>query len=346
MSIVDLRSDTVARPTPTMRRAMAEAEVSDDVLDGDPTCMRLQEMATECLGKEAAVFVPSGTMANLIALMVHAHPGEEVILERRCHINVAEAGGVGRLANLQVWPLDGDRFGHIEPSQVERAIRTPDVHHPRTGLLCLENTHNGAGGTVLPPAKLAALADVAHAHDVLCHVDGARLFNAAAALGTSAAELARPVDSVMFCISKGLGAPVGSILAGEAAFIEEAVRVKKMLGAGMRQVGVLAAAGIVALEEMVERLPEDHANARRLAEGLAELPGISVDLETVQTNILFASFDGGGLSGTEFVERMADRGVLCIAFDDGRVRLVTHPDVDREGIERALAAARAAARAV
>ncbi len=346
MSIVDLRSDTVARPTPAMRRAMAEAEVSDDVLDGDPTCMRLQELATERLGKEAAVFVPSGTMANLIALMVHARPGEEVILERRCHINVAEAGGVGRLANLQVWPLDGDRFGHLEPSQVERAIRTPDVHHPRTGLLCLENTHNGAGGTVLLPAKLAALADVAHAHDVLCHMDGARLFNAAAALGISAAEIVRPVDSVMFCISKGLGAPVGSVLAGEAAFIEEAVRVKKMLGAGMRQVGVLAAAGIVALEEMVERLPEDHANARRLAEGLAELPGISVDLETVQTNILYVSFDGGGLSGAEFVERLADRGVLCIAFDDGRVRLVTHPDVDREGIEHALAAARAAARAV
>lgn len=329
--IVDLRSDTVTKPTPEMRRAMAEAEVGDDVYGEDPTVNRLQELACEMLGKEAALFVPSGTMGNEIAVHVHTRPGTEVVLDCRSHIFLYELAGPAVLSQVQTRPVGSER-GIMPPEAVEAAIRAADDHEPGTSLLCVENTHNLAGGTVLPPDVMRAYRRICDAHGIPMHLDGARIFNAAAALGVPAVELARDADSVMFCLSKGLCAPVGSLLCGSREFIREAHRVRKLFGGGMRQVGVIAAAGIVALERMVERLAEDHEKARRLAEGLAELEGIRIDLASVQTNMVYADVSGAGLSGKQAVEALKGRGVLCLSLGPTTLRFVTHHDVSMDDV--------------
>ena len=338
-SIVDLRSDTVTLPTAEMLRAMATAELGDDVYREDPTVRRLEEMAAERVGKEAALFVPSGTMGNGIAVLTHTGRGDEVICDGSSHVYDAEVGGLAVLSGVQARPLESVK-GMLRPEQVKAAIRPEDVHFPRSRLLCLENPHNFGGGTVASPQLMADLCASAHAGGLAVHLDGARVFNAATALGVSAAAIAAPADSIMFCLSKGLCAPVGSMLAGRAEWISEARRARKMLGGGLRQAGVLAAAGIVALQTMVDRLADDHAHSRRLAEGLAETPGLEVDLETVQTNMVFVDVVAAGLDAAALLAGLESLGVRAGAVGARRVRFVTHKDVDAAGIGIALDAAR------
>jgi len=333
---VDLRSDTVTRPTPEMRQAMAQAEVGDDVYGEDPTVNRLQEKAARLVGKEAALFFPSGTMANQTAVKVHTQPGQEVICEATCHIYNVEMAMMAAFSGVLARPVAGER-GHLTPERVEAAVRPRSYYLAQTGLVVAENTANLAGGTVCTPAHAAALAEAARRHGLPLHLDGARIFNAAVALGVSAAELAAPFDSVMFCISKGLCAPVGSLLCGSAAFVERARRVRKMLGGGMRQAGVLAAAGLVALETMVDRLAEDHRRARLLAQKLAETGRFEVDLSAVQTNILVVSVRPP-LSAPRVGEVLKERGVLCHVLDERTIRFVTHHDVGDGELARVLEA--------
>lgn len=336
---IDLRSDTVTQPTPEMREAMYRAEVGDDVYGEDPSINRLEALAAERTGKEAALFVPSGTMGNAIALLTHCRRGDEVIMGDRAHTFLYEVGGAARLNGSPVRPVPNLPDGTLDRARLARAFQGDDVHEARTGLLCLENTHNMCGGRVLAPDTLRTLAAPARARGLPVHMDGARLFNAAVALGVPVHVLAAEVDSVMCCLSKGLSAPVGSVLAGSRAFVDEARRVRKLLGGGMRQAGVLAAAGIVALERMVERLAEDHAHARRLARGLAELPGIAVAPESVETNILFFAVigpDGEPADPTALVAAAAAEGVLLSGGDDGRVRAVTHYGITAAEIDTAL----------
>lgn len=332
---IDLRSDTVTKPTQEMREAMFAAEIGDDVYGEDPTVRRLEELAAEMVGKEAALFVVSGTMGNQVAILAHTSPGDEVILEAESHIYYYEVGAMAALSGVQARPVKGFR-GAMDPDAVEEAIREENIHYPRTSLIALENTHNRAGGTVLPLDNMAAIADVARRHGLRVHLDGARVFNAAVALGVDVREITKHVDTVQFCLSKGLGAPVGSILAGPREFIDRARKKRKMVGGGMRQAGIIAAAGIVALTKMVDRLAEDHANARILAEGLAGIDGISVDLDTVQTNIVVMDTKGLGVTAGEFVARLKERGVLASGFGRTRVRFVTHKDVSREDVLAAL----------
>ncbi len=341
--VVDLRSDTVTRPTPEMRRAMAEAEVGDDVYREDPTVRRLEELAAEKLGKEAGLFVTSGTMGNQVAVLTHTGRGDEVLVESSSHIFLFEAGGIALLSGAQPRPIPG-RHGILDPEEVRRALRPPNIHYPPTSLLCVENTHNRGGGTVTTVQRMRELASVAHQAGLAVHLDGARIFNAAVALGVEAAELAGPADSVMFCLSKGLAAPVGSVLVGDREWIERARKWRKVLGGGLRQAGVLAAAGIVALEKMVDRLAEDHANARLLAEGLVEIPGISLDLDTVQTNIVIFDLDPSWMDASTFAGRLAELGVKCGAIGPQQIRMVTHKDVSREDVQYALGAVRRLAR--
>ena len=336
--IVELRSDTFTLPTDSMRRAMAAAEVGDDVWDEDPTIHRLQERAAEMVGKEASLFVPSGTMGNLCALLSHTESGQEVLVEGESHIFHSEVAGASVVGGLQLRPLDTPD-GRLQPEQVRTAIREPDIHQPPTGLLCLENTHNRRGGTCLNPAQTQALCDVAHAASFPVHLDGARVFNAAVALDVDARQLTGPVDSVMFCLSKGLSAPVGSMLAGSTEFIERARRWRKLLGGGMRQAGVLAAAGLCALDEMVGRLADDHRNARRLAEGLQGLPGIGIDLARVETNMVFGDCQPP-LTAAAFIERCSAAGVLLDQASLHRWRMVTHRGVTADDVDYATDAVR------
>ncbi len=333
---IDLRSDTVTRPTRAMRRAMAAAVVGDDVFREDPTVRRLEETAATLLGKPAALFVPTGTMGNQIAVNVWTRPGQEVILDERSHILNYEMGTMAAFSGVLPRPLRA-ADGFPAPEDVERAFRPPVYYLVRTGLVTLENTHNMAGGTVCPPRQAEAVAAVARVRRIPTHLDGARIFNAAAALDLPAARLARPFDSVMFCLSKGLGAPIGSILAGPADFIDEALRVRKRLGGGMRQAGVIAAAGLVALRDQVDRLADDHANARRLAEGVAAIDGCAVDPARVPTNIVIFELAAAGARAATVVTRWQEAGVLALAIDDRHIRVVTHYDVDRAGIDRAVA---------
>ncbi len=334
--MIDLRSDTVTKPTPGMRRAMAEAEVGDDVYGEDPTVNRLQERAAELLGFEAALFVPSGTMGNQGAIAVHTRPGQEVILEAQSHIYNVEMATMARFSGVQPRVLVGDR-GVITAEQVRAAIRPKLYYLAHTGLVCLENTHNAAGGRIFPLSVAREILEVAHAHGIPVHLDGARIFNAAVALGLPASELARGFDSVMFCLSKGLGAPVGSMLCGSREFIEEARRVRKALGGGMRQAGILAAAGLYALEHHIDRLSEDHENARILAEGLSEIPCLSVT--PPETNIVLVEIRRGP-TAAELAERLRKRGVLVAPAGAGtearKLRLVTHLDVTRQDILRTI----------
>jgi threonine aldolase len=336
---VDLRSDTVTRPTPDMRRAMAEAEVGDDVFEEDPTVRKLQEKVAEILGKEAALFVPSGTMANQVSLRTHTSPGDEVIIEATSHPVMAEVGAAAALSGVQFWPLSGER-GVLRTEQVAGAVRIPDIHRPVSRLICLENTHNFGGGTIYPLEEILGIRDVADRHGIAMHLDGARLMHACVATGISPPEYARPFDSVSVCLSKGLGAPVGSVIAGSMAFIQKARRNRKMYGGGMRQVGILAAAGLYALDHHVERLAEDHLHAKMLAEAVATLPGIRLNPAHVETNIVVMDISPSGISPADAQARLRERGVLVLPFGPGRLRAVTHLDVDRNGMERAIQAFR------
>ncbi len=325
-----------------MRRAMAEAEVGDDVYGEDPTVNRLQERAAEIFEKEAALFVPTGSMGNQIAVKLHTRPGEEVVIEERGHIYNYEMAAMSAVSGALARPVrSGDGSGVLTWEEVRAAVHANDAPYyvARTGLLVLENTHNFAGGAVMTVSRTEELCGGAHASGLPVHLDGARIFNAAAALGETVAALARPADSVMFCLSKGLGAPVGSLLLGTRAFIEEARRWRKLLGGGMRQAGVLAAAGLIALEESPKLLHEDHANARRLARGVAELRGVTIDPEQVVTNIVIFDVTGTGRAPADLCARLQERGILASGFG-ASIRMVTHYDVSRADIERAVAALR------
>ena len=329
---IDLRSDTVTKPTPAMREAMAAAEVGDDVFGEDPTVRELEGAAADVTGKEAALYVSSGTMANLVAVLAQTRPGDELLLGERNHIVRAEAGGVSRLGGVLATTLPNERDGGVDPERVAAAVRPPDLHQPRTRMLALENTHNFCGGSVLSLERTEQLAGAAREAGLRVHLDGARIFNAAAALGTSAAALAAPVDSVCFCLSKGLGAPVGSLVCGDAEFVAEARRARKLVGGGMRQAGVIAAAGLVALDQMIDRLADDHANARRLAAGLAEL-GFGIRPDSVETNIVVVPVDQ---PSAEVQASLREIGVLVTTPDRTRIRLVTHADVDAADVDEAL----------
>jgi threonine aldolase len=336
--VVDLRSDTLTLPTPEMREAMARAEVGDDVWEEDPTVKRLEAVAAARLGKEAGLLVTSGTQGNLVSVLAQTRSGQEILVDEDSHVFNYEVAGAAVVGQLQTRPLKTAR-GFLSPDQVREAIRPANIHLPVTGLVCLENTHNRHGGTCCAPEEIAAVAAVAHERGVPVHLDGARLFNAAVALGRPARDFARDVDSVTFCLSKGLGAPVGSVVCGSADLVARARRVRKLLGGGMRQAGVLAAAGLVALERMVDRLAEDHAHARTLAEGLARLPGLAVTLEHVQTNIvIFRVARPGGVA--DLVQGCAARKVRIHAIGPTAIRCVTHKDVDADDIARALDAFR------
>lgn len=331
--MIDLRSDTVTVPTPEMRRAMYEAEVGDDVYGEDPTVNRLQELAAEMLGKEDALLVTSGTMGNQVAVLTHCRPGTEVVLEQDCHIFYYEAAAAAAFAGVQMRPLKGRR-GALTAQQVEAAIREDDIHLPPTSLICLENTHNRAGGTVIPLESMKEVYEVAVRHGLPVHLDGARLFNAAVAQGVTAGDIAAYTTTAQFCLSKGLGAPVGSIIAGPKEWIKEARRWRKRMGGGMRQAGIIAAAGVVALQTMVDRLAEDHANARFLADRLAELPGMEFDPSAVETNIVI--FKPTALSAQVLVDELKKRGVLAVIMEPDRVRFTTNKDITRDDLNKAL----------
>ena len=335
LPVVDLRSDTVTRPTPAMRRAMYEAEVGDDVYGEDPTVNRLQERAAEIFGREATLFVPSGTMGNQTAIKVHTRPGQEVICEERAHIYNFEMATMAAFSGVLPRPVAAPD-GIMTWDLIAPQVRPRSEHRPRTGLVELENTSNLAGGSVYPPEIAGDIVNHAHAAGLPVHLDGARIFNASVALGRSVVELTSQFDSVMFCLSKGLGAPVGSMLVGSKEFIAEARLVRKMLGGGMRQAGVLAAAGLVALEESPGRLHVDHENAKLLASGLAEIPGITIDASKVVTNILFFDVSGSSLPAPEVSQRLKAQGILANPYNPKLIRMVTHKDVDRAGCERAL----------
>jgi threonine aldolase len=334
--VVDLRSDTLTTPTPAMRAAMAAAEVGDDVWEEDPTVQRLEALAAKRFGKAAGLFVASGTMGNQVAVLAHTQPGQEVIADADAHMIGHEVAGIARLALCQTRPLPTER-GLPSPEAVRAAIRPRDIHFPVTGLIAVENTHNRRGGVAFAPEEIAAVASVGRAAGIPVHLDGARIFNACVALGRAPREYGDAVDSLQFCLSKGLAAPVGSILVGSTDFIRRARRMRKMLGGGMRQVGVLAAAGLVALDTMVDRLAEDHAHARRLAEGLAALPGIRLDSSAVQTNIVIFHVDRPG-GAAQLVEGCRARKVKIHAVGPTAIRCVTHKDVDADDIEQALSA--------
>jgi len=337
--IVDLRSDTVTKPTPAMRRAMAEAEVGDDVYGEDPTVNRLQARAAEIFEKEAALFVPTGSMGNLVAIKTWTQPGQEVVCDERAHINQYELSSMSFVAGCLPRTTHAPD-GILTWKLIEPLLHLRAPHKADTGLIALENTHNVAGGSVYPREVAEDICDRAHAVGLKVHLDGARIFNAALALKSTVADLTRKFDSVMFCLSKGLGAPVGSMLVGSRDFIEKAHYYRKVFGGGMRQVGVLAAAGLVALEETPKVLHRDHENARHLAEGLAQIGGIRIDAAKVVTNIVIFDVEGTGRMAVELVAELKKRSVLSNPFGPYTIRMVTHYDVDRAGIDRALAVMR------
>lgn len=331
--MIDLRSDTVTQPTPEMRQAMATAELGDDVYREDPTVNRLQELAAAMLGKEEALLVTSGTQGNQISILSHCSPASEVIIEEGAHIFNYEAGAAAAMAGVQFRTLRGER-GALALPEVEGAIREDDLLFPPTALICLENTHNRAGGTIIPLETMASIYRLARSRSIPVHLDGARLFNAAVASGIRAQEYAAASDSVQICLSKGLAAPVGSLIAGSSALIARARRWRKILGGGMRQAGIIAAPGIIALQTMVERLAEDHDNARFLAEGLAAMRGIELNPAQVETNIIIVRLTGMGAA--HFSEALRKRAILANAVDSERIRFTTHKDISRADLEKAL----------
>jgi threonine aldolase len=339
MEFVDLRSDTVTNPTPAMREAMAKAEVGDDVYGEDPTVNLLQEQAAEKMGKEAGLFVASGTMGNLIGILTHCQRGDEVIVGKKNHVYLHEAGGISALGGVHSCQLPNQRDGSLALEDVEDAIRSDDPHEPVTRLVCLENTHNACGGVYQTPEYIRQVAQFAHIHGLYVHLDGARVFNAAAAQSINVKELTAPVDSVTFCLSKGLCAPVGSVLCGSNEFIQKGLRLRKMLGGGMRQAGILAAAGIVALETMTSRLVEDHMRAKSLADALKQVPGLVLDFGVPETNMIFLSLSPEvGLETNDVVEELKRYGILVGLTGHRSFRLVVHYWIDDIGVERTIAA--------
>ena len=327
MKRIDLRSDTVTLPTEEMMKAIESAELGDDVYEEDPTVNRLQELAAKKTGKEAALLVTSGTQANLVSQLALTQRGQEIIVERDCHMYYYEVGGMSAIAGLIPRTIEGT-MGYLEPEKIEREIREKDIHYPPTGLICLENTHNRAGGTVITPKQMEAVHNLAKSHGLPLYVDGARIFNAAVALHTDVKNFR--CDAMMFCLSKGLSAPIGSLICGSNEFIERARKFRKMLGGGMRQAGIIAACGIVAVEKMVDRLADDHRNAMILAEELNAMDGISVDMSRVQTNMVY--FDVGCLGMKDFIGEMSKKGVLFSHREGSVVRAVTHRGIEREDV--------------
>ncbi len=342
---IDLRSDTFTLPTSAMRQAMAAAEVGDDVFGEDPTVNALEALAAERLDKEAALFVSSGTQGNLISLLSHCGRGDEAIMGNEAHTYVYEQGGSAALGGIHPRTIPTQPDGSLRLQDIEAAIRADDAHFPASRLVCLENTHNRAGGTCLTADYTDTVADLAHAHGLKLHIDGARIFNAAVTLGVDVSDLVRRADSVTFCLSKGLSAPVGSVICGSETFIRRAHRARKILGGGMRQAGVIAAAGIVALEEMVDRLADDHTHAFRLAQGIEAIPGVSVDLDLVHTNILYFDLDHPRLSPAELTAALRRHEIGIMPLGPARLRAVTHYGIEASDIEEAITAFTAVLRA-
>ena len=340
-SAIDLRSDTVTKPSPDMRRAMAEAVVGDDVFMEDPTLNKLQTRAAEVFGREAGLFVPSGSMGNLTCVLAQTRPGQEVICETNGHVYNYEMGALSAVAGVLPRIVEGED-GLLSWETISKAIRPKVYYRPQTALICLENTVNMAGGTVLPTSMAGEICDRAHEQGIHVHLDGARVFNAATYLREKVADMTKKFDSVQFCLSKGLGAPVGSMIVGTRDFIERCRSIRKMLGGGMRQAGVLAAAGLLALEKGPARLQDDHDNAKALADLLAQIPGIRLNPQKVHTNIVIFSLKGSGVSSAELLQRLAERKVLAVPVDGERIRMVTHLDVTRQDIEAAADAVRSA----
>jgi len=333
MRIIDLRSDTMTQPTDAMRRAMAEAQVGDDVFGEDPTINLLEEMAADRLGKESALFVSSGTMANLVSLLAHCGRGDEIILGSLAHTFLAEQGGSAAIAGIHPRTLPNQPDGKLDLDDIKSAIRGDNIHFPRTRLIILENTHNGCSGYPLDADYMKAVGQIAHRHKLKIHVDGARIFNAAVALNVNPKDLVAVTDSVSFCLSKGLAAPVGSLVCGTQSFVDDARRARKVIGGGMRQAGVLAAAGIVALNEMVDRLTDDHANAKKLAEGLANMEGLDIDSNGIKTNIVYFEITREDLTAIDLVSRLNKKGIKILASGAGRLRAVTHYHISAEDID-------------
>jgi len=331
---VDLRSDTVTLPTEEMLEAIKNAELGDDVFGEDPTVNRLEEMAAKKMDKEAALLVPSGTMADLVSVISNTKRGDSAILEADSHIYWYEVGGISAIAGVLPLPVKGE-LGVMNPRDIEAAIRRNDIHLAETTLVCIENTHNRAGGTIVTPAQIEAISKVARGNGLRLYMDGSRIFNAAVALKVDVREFTRHVDNLMFCLSKGLSCPVGSVVVGSRDFIGRARKVRKMLGGGMRQAGIIAAPGIIALEKMIDRLEDDHKNARFLAERLAEIEGICVDLRTVQTNIVMFEISQLNITAEAFVKEMRKQGVLALDLGKTKVRMVTHRGIEREDVEEA-----------
>lgn len=336
MKIIDLRSDTVTHPTAAMRDAMRDAVVGDDVFGDDPTVRQLEETAAHLMGKEMALYVASGTMANLVCVLVHCQRGDEVILGDQSHIFLNEVGGMAALGGVQPHTLRNQRDGTIILDDIKEAIRGDNVHWPRTRLICLENTHNRCYGAPLTSHYIEEVSHLARAHRLTLHLDGARIFNAAVAHKCDVKEFTRLADSVSFCLSKGLSAPIGSLICGDKTMIGEARRLRKMLGGGMRQVGVIAAPGIVALRSMIERLKDDHEHARLLAEGIAGIQGLRIEKDRVQTNILYFELSDPSMSTDEIIKTLQDRGVLMVCTGPRQFRMVTHHGIERDDIETTL----------
>jgi threonine aldolase len=334
--MIDLRSDTVTKPSPGMREAMAQAQVGDDVFGEDPTVNRLQEVSAELLGKEAALFVPSGTMANQLAVRLHTSPGDEIIVEAGSHVVRYESGAAAALSGVQTCWLTGTR-GILEPEQIEAAVRTADYHNPPTTLISLENSHNRGGGSLYPLPTIAAIRKIADARKIAMHLDGARLFNAVVATSVPASVYARSFETVSFCLSKGLGAPVGSMICSDIGRIAKLRRLRKMFGGGMRQAGIIAAAGVYALEHNVDRLVEDHRHAKQLAGALVGLPGVRITPEHVETNIVVFDVSETGRGVEEVLARLKQEGLLLLPFGPTALRAVTHLDVTTDDIEQACA---------
>lgn len=336
MKTIDLRSDTVTLPTAKMRDAINTIELGDDVYSEDPATNQLQEIAAEIVGKEAALLVPSGTMGNLICVLTHCARGEEVILGNKSHTFLNEAGGISALGGVPVYTVPNQEDGTIRLGDIASAVRGDNIHHPRTRLISLENTHNRCNGSPLGPEYIDSVAAFAAVHGIKLHLDGARIFNAAVALGIDVKELTRSADSIIFCLSKGLSAPIGSVVCGTNEFIAEALRIRKMLGGGMRQTGIIAAAGVIALDEMRARLKEDHANARKLAGGIARIPGLSIDPEVVKTNILYFDLASDHLTADEFITGAGLKGLKFLATEPGRFRMVTHYGIEAGDVDEVL----------
>lgn len=339
MKLIDLRSDTVTKPSPGMRRAMVKAVVGDDVFEGDPTVRRLEEMVAELLGKEAGLYVPSGTMGNEICLNILTRPGEEVIAEVGSHINKNEVAAASAISGVQIHVIAG-RKGVFTAQEVEAELPVPDVHHAEVSVISIENTHTTAGGTIFPLTEMKAISKLARRRRIKMHLDGARLWNACIATGSKPSEYASHFDTVSTCLSKGLGAPIGSVITANHQLIHQARRSRKRLGGGMRQVGLIAAAGIYALKHNYDRLAEDHENARFLAERLVEIDGIEIDMDTVQTNLVIFDISRTGMKVPFAVEELKKQGVLVVPFGGNTIRAVTHLDVTRRDLERALDAFR------